>query len=88
MYRSSPSEVFLGKRVLKTCSKLTGEHSSRGANLNIEITLRHGCSSVHFLHIFRTPLPKNTRAPECRYARSVVRTYMQLMIVDMTKHGC
>ena len=26
----------------------------------IEITLRHGCSSVNFLHIFRTPFYKNT----------------------------
>ena len=26
MYRSSRPEVFLGKRVLKICSKFTGEH--------------------------------------------------------------
>ena len=26
----------------------------------IEITLRHGCSLVNFLHIFRTPFLKNT----------------------------
>ena len=26
----------------------------------IEITFRHGCSSVSLLHIFRTPFPKNT----------------------------
>ena len=26
----------------------------------IEIILRHGCSPVNLLHIFRTPLPKNT----------------------------
>ena len=26
----------------------------------IEIALRHGCSPVNFLHIFRTPFPKNT----------------------------
>ena len=26
----------------------------------IEITLRHGCSSVNLLHIFRTPFLKNT----------------------------
>ena len=29
--RSSPSEVFLGKGVLKICSKFTGEHSCRSA---------------------------------------------------------
>ena len=27
---------------------------------SIEITHRHGCSSVNLLHIFRTSLPKNT----------------------------
>ena len=26
----------------------------------IEVTLRHGCSPVNLLHIFRTPLTKNT----------------------------
>ena len=26
----------------------------------VEITLRHGCSPVNRLHIFRTPFPKNT----------------------------
>ena len=26
----------------------------------IEITLRHGCSPVNLLHIFRTPFTKNT----------------------------
>ena len=25
----------------------------------IEITLRHGCSPVNLVHIFRTPFPKN-----------------------------
>ena len=34
---------------------------SRGvAKQLIEIVLRHGCSPVNLLHIFRTPLPKNT----------------------------
>ena len=26
----------------------------------IEITLRHGCSHVNLLHIFRKPYPRNT----------------------------
>ena len=47
--KSSLPEVLLRKDVLKICSQLTGE----------EIKLRHGCSPVKFLHIFRTPLPKN-----------------------------
>ena len=30
-YRSSHPEVFLGKGVLKTCRKFTGEHPCRSA---------------------------------------------------------
>ena len=59
-YRSSHTEVFLGKGV-KICSKSTGEHPCRSAICNfIEIALRHGCSPINLLHIFRTPFPKNT----------------------------
>ena len=65
--RKQPSGiVFLGKAVLKICTKFTGEHPCRNvisiklqSNL-IEITLQHGCSSVNLLHIFRTPFPRNT----------------------------
>ena len=59
--RSRHPEVFLGKGVLKICSKFTGEHPCRSAiwiklqSNFIEITLRHGCSAVNLLHIFRTP---------------------------------
>ena len=63
--RSSRPEVFLRKVVLKICSKFTGGHPCRSVisikllcNF-IEITLRHGCSPVNLLHIFRTPLPRN-----------------------------
>ena len=65
-YRSSRPKVFLGKGALKTCSKLIGEHPRRSVisikfqSNFIEITLRHGCSAVNLLHIFRTPFPKNT----------------------------
>ena len=64
--RSSHPEVFLGKGVLKICSKFTGEHSCRSkisiklqSNF-IEITLQHRCSPVNLVHIFRTPFLKNT----------------------------
>ena len=66
MVRSSYAEVFLGKGVLKICSKFTGEHTCRSVisiNLQsdfIEITLHHGWSPVNLLHIFRTPYLKNT----------------------------
>ena len=56
--------MFLGKGVLKRCSKFTGEYPCRSAisikllcNF-IEITLRHGCSPVNLLLIFRTPFAR------------------------------
>ena len=65
-FGSSLSEVFLGKGVLKICSKFAGEHlcwsviSIKLLCNFIKITLRHGCYPVNFLHIFRTPFSKNT----------------------------
>ena len=63
-FRSIPLELFLGKVVLKTCCKFTGEHpcgsefqSTLQSNF-IEITLWHECSPVNLLHIFRTPFPE------------------------------
>ena len=65
-FRSRHPEVFLEKGILKIYSKFTGEHSCWSAisikllcNF-IEIALRHGCSPVNLLHIFRTPFVKNT----------------------------
>ena len=52
-YRSSHPEVFLGKGVLKICSKFTGEHPSPSVNSIkllcnfIEITLWLRCSPVN-----------------------------------------
>ena len=63
---SSHPEVFLGKGVLKIYSKFTGEHPCRSVISKkllcnfTKITLRHGCSPVNLLHIFRTPFPENT----------------------------
>ena len=56
-----PSKGVLKKSVLKICSKFTGKHPCRSVfsiklqSNFIEITLRHGCSSVNLLHFFRTP---------------------------------
>ena len=64
--RSSCLEVFLGKDVLKICSKFIGKHPCRNVisiklqSSFIEITPWHGCSPVNLLHIFRTPFLKNT----------------------------
>ena len=49
--------MFLGKGVLKTCSKFIRKHPCRSAisikwqSNFIKITLWHGCSSVNLLHI-------------------------------------
>ena len=65
-FRSSRPEVFLRKGILNICSKSTGEHPCRSVisiklqSIFIENTLRHGCSHVDLLHIFRTPFPKNS----------------------------
>ena len=56
--RSSHPEVFLGKGVLKICSKFTGEHQCRSV---ISFALWHGCSPVNLLHIFRAPFLENLR---------------------------
>ena len=63
--RSSRLEMFLRKGVLEICSKFTGEQPCRSVisikllcNF-IEIALRHGCSPVNLLHIFRTAFPRN-----------------------------
>ena len=63
---SSHPEVFLGKDVLKICSKFTGDQLCRSVisiklqSNFIEIALWHGCSPVNVLHIFRTPFLTNT----------------------------
>ena len=64
--RSSRPEVFLRKGVLKIWRKLQeNTHAEMWfklilIKLLIQITLRHGCSPVNLLHIFRTPFLKNT----------------------------
>ena len=66
LLRSSPPEVFLGKYVLKICSKFIGEHPYRSlvsiklqSNF-IEIKLWYGCFLVNLLLVFRTSFPMNT----------------------------
>ena len=59
--RSNPPQVFLGKRVLKICSKFTGEHPCRSVTSRklicnfSEIAFRHGCSPVYLQLLFRKP---------------------------------
>ena len=40
---------------LKICNKFTGEHPTKLLCNFIEITLRHRCSPVNLLHIFKKP---------------------------------
>ena len=67
--RDSPLEVFLRKDILKIRSKFTGEHLGPSVilikfqNNFIKITLRHGCSFVNLLHVFRThPVSEQTKS--------------------------
>ena len=65
-YRRNPPVVFLGRYVLKICSKFTGKHSCRSVTSItlfckfIETTLWRVCSPVNLLHIFRISFYKNT----------------------------
>ena len=58
--------MFLEEGFLKISRKFTGEHPCRSAisiklqSNFIEIARMHGSSPVNLLHIFRTPLLKNT----------------------------
>ena len=64
--RKSHLDIFLRKGVMKICSTFTEEHPCRSViSLKvlcsfIEIVLRHGCSPVNLLHIFRTSFRRNT----------------------------
>ena len=64
--RGSHPEMFLRKGVLKIYSKFTGEYLYRKVisiklqSNFIEITLRHGFSTVNLLYVFRKAFPKNT----------------------------
>ena len=61
-----PSRGVLRKRCSENTHQIYRRTPCRSAILIkllcnfIEITLRHGCSPVNMLHIFRTPVPKNT----------------------------
>ena len=88
IFRSSHPEMLLAKEVLKICSKFTGEHPCQSAisiklfcNF-IEITLRHGCSPVNLLRIFRIPLPENNSG------RLLLDIYQVLMMYLFRAKSC
>ena len=53
-FRSSPSEVFLGKGVLKICSKFTGEHPCRSA-ISIKLLNTPGRLLLFILDVCGSP---------------------------------
>ena len=60
-FRSSRPEIFLGKVFWKYVEYPCWSVNSIKLLCNfIEIALRHGCTLVNLLHIFRTPIPGNT----------------------------
>ena len=87
-FRSCCTDMFLRKGPLKTCSKFTGEHPYRSAisikllSNFIEIALRHECSPVNFLHIFRTPFFKNTSGWLLLYIACCVFKRVQWLFQD------
>ena len=95
-FRSSRPKVFICKGVLKLCSKFTGEHPCRSVILIklqsnfIEITLRHGYSSVKLLHVSRTPFPRNASGwlfLSLRSSREVWRR-LQAIMIDNGQYYC
>ena len=83
--------MFLGKGVLKICSKFTGEHPRRSVisikllcSFN-EITPRDGCCPVNLLHIFRTPPYKNTCGRLLLKTRYLNYANAKILIYDIRK---
>ena len=85
-FRSTCRDVFLGKGLLKICSKFTGEHPCQSAiSINllcnlIEIALRHGCSVNLLLLIFRATLPKSISGRLLLIFSKSVKTNSQLKV--------
>ena len=89
-FRSSAPYLFLRKGVLKICHKFTGEHPCLSAisiklqSNFIEITLRHECSPVNLLHIFRTLFLK-TPLEGCFWMLAL-RSWKGLLLVTYHVH--
>ena len=80
--------MFLWKGALKICSKFT-EHPCRSAisiklqSNSIEITLWHGYSSVHLLHIFSTPFLKKNSDGLLLYLENNLRKRLSVTLNDI-----
>ena len=66
LLQKQPSRRVLRKRCSKNTQQIYRRTPMPNCDFNkvasnfIEIALRHGCSPVNLLHIFRTTFPKNT----------------------------
>ena len=66
LFQKQSSRGVLGKRCSEDMQQIYRRVPMPKCNFNevacnfIKITLRHGCSPVNLLHIFRTPFPRNT----------------------------
>ena len=86
LFRSSPSEIFWGKGILKIRNRFTGEHPCRNAiSIKllcsfIEITFRHGCSPINLLHIFKYLFLK-TSLEGCFWLFLVVQAYSSIVVL-------
>ena len=61
--QKQPSRGVLRKRCSENIQQIHRRASMAKCHFNkvaYEITLRHGCSPLNLLHIFRTPFPKNS----------------------------
>ena len=79
------SRSVLMKRSSENLQQICREHSCRSvisiklqSNV-IDITLRHGCSPVNLLHIFRTPFYKSTYGGLLLLMNSLQLQHLQTM---------
>ena len=87
------SLVFLGKDVQKICCRFTVEQPCRRVisvkfqSNFFEITLRHECSPIILLHIFRTSFHENTygRLHLCIALRNILKFHLICWCVNFGK---
>ena len=76
--RSSHPEVFLGKIILKMCTKFTGEHPCRSV-ISIKLLLKF---PVNLSHIFRTPFHKNTYRGLLLVVLTIINTLLETSVIS------
>ena len=78
-----PSKGVLSKRCSENMQHIYRRKSMPKCDFNkVALQLRHGCSPVNLLHIFRTPFPWNTS--EMLLLKDLLVTYSIAIYVDNT----